>query len=137
MTARRLSLTDPKPTPVLVMAPARVSLAWWDGDEPVVVEGPNGLPSTVVIRWPTDEHGVLDRAALERGDVWALRWDITTTAWDDVAFYAARWNLREHDLILVGDRVRITARTLRSGECGADLPALVAKAVERLTGKAA
>jgi hypothetical protein len=128
VTGQRLSLHARAPE--LLLVPARVSLAWWDGDEPVIIEGPNG-PCTVVIRWPTDEAGRLDREALGRGEVHALRWDIGDAHWRDLAFYAPRWNLREHDLS-IGDRVRITARTLRSGEYGLDLEALARKAIDKL-----
>lgn len=110
---------------------ARVSLVWWDPDEPegrrdpVLVAQPGGAVRTFVAVWPTDGRGLLDGARLGRGEVDVLPWDLGPEALEELRRRHARWPLDLHDLRVSGTpsrpRLGPCPETLRTAPIGAGL----------------
>ena len=77
--------------------PDRISLAWIDSrEEAVFVPGPHGLPSTVVVVWPTDQRGRMLADALTTGRV--AVWELTPTFWDAMGPHLAVWSPGRFDI---------------------------------------
>jgi hypothetical protein len=95
---------------------ARVTLAWFDADGPVLV-GVAPIRTAVVV-WPTDEQGYVRTDGVRAGGAQVRVWELSATE-------AARlhelensgWNLLQHDLLVSGDstqpKLHPTQETLR------------------------
>lgn len=114
-TAGRIPLVPSRPALFMPSASiARVTLAWWEGREPVLVPSPSAAARTVVVVWPTDVRGYLDVPAARAGRVEVTPWELSPSDLDRLrALAAADWPLDRHDLYVHRDWLGPCRESLR------------------------
>lgn len=125
------------PPPVFVPQPgriARVTLAWWEDGEPVLVSSLSGAARTLVVVWPSDAKGHMDLPATYAGGARVLPWDLSPQHLEDLRTFSQSWPLQQHDLYVWATKLGPCMHTNRGTLYWAGVDERIQAEIERLEG---
>lgn len=133
MKLARIPLHSPPPTfqpqPGRI---ARVTLAWWEDGELVLVPSQTGAARTLVVVWPTDSNGYMDLPATYAGRVEVLPWDLSPQHFECLRTFSSSWPLQQHDLYVWASKLGPCLHTNRGTLYWAGLDGRIEAEISRL-----